>query len=676
MEDRAKAPASPSAETVLGGRYRILPDNRLPEYDSPGAPAYGAVDMEAQDAPMFALICDAVIPARQREMAVLRRQDRMGGMVGLKEWGHVPWGDDGALRLAVVFGYPPGARIAIHPDGVLPRISETEMVERLIEPALPMLSFLASRNAAHRAIRPDNLYQGETATAPLVFGECVTTPPGLHQPVVFETIERGMADRTARGQGSEADDLYALGVMIVAFLFGRVPGFGLSDDAIIDGKLQAGTYAWLLNRRALPRGLIEPIRGLVSDDPRFRWTVDDLTAWVADSSIRPRKQIMTKSPRPFTYGGHDYPNTRMLARAFARDWNAAAVEIRQGRLLKWVQRSGNEDHRGVAGSVISGAMTQLNALGAAGSRQEAKLVSQVCIALDPLGPIRFEGLSVMHDGIGSALVFAQGDDSRHRALLDLMRSDLPIFWLSRSREVASGDGQAGLVMRRAVQSLKRTGPGFGPERALYELNPGLSCQSPLVAGRGVVGIGSLLIALEAAAEGGGKPPFDRHIAAFVAARFTRDVDRHLLLLADRNNDAGMGAGTLAILAAIQAMHGPPGLPGIARWIEPMLGPVVATFSNRTLREKIESQVHRLVKAGNLVGLASLLVESRWKTWDSKMRLAARAEFLHNEAEIARLSGREGTYTARGQRIGYKVASLVSLCIGLFALVRLVSQHAG
>lgn len=677
-EERAQVPVASPSDVILSGRYRILADNRLPDLDSPAAPAYAAIDMDAQSAPMFALLGDGQLPLRHREIAMLRRQDRAGSLT-LKEWGIVPWGGDGGERLAAVFSNPPGARIAAGNDGALPKISEDGMVDRVIQSALPILSFLGTRGSAHRAIRPNNMYYGDTANAPLIFGECVMGPPGLHQPIVFETIERSMADPTARGQGSVADDLYALGILIVAFLFGRMPGFSKTDEAIVAGKVDAGTYAWLLNRRVLPRGLIEPIRGLVSDDPRSRWTVDDLTAWAADHSMRPRKSTMTKSPRPFSYRGHDYPNMRMLAHAFAKDWGAAASEIRQGRLVKWVQRSSIEDSRGTSVNVIASAMAQLNAgVGAAAIRQEMRLVAQVCVALDPLGPIRFESMSVMNDGIGTALAAAQGDDDRLRGLLDLLRSELLIFWIDRNREMLGKDSQAGLVMRRVVQALKRPGPGFGPERALYEMNPTLRCQSPLLARRYVADVDTLLVALEEAAGtlDADRTLLDRHVAAFIAARFNRDIDRHLLLLADRGDRSAIATGTLAILASIQALHGPRNLPRIAAWLGGMLDPVIASFSNRNLREKVEAQVRRLVRDGNLTGLASLLVESRWKAWDSKMRIAARAEFMHNEAEIARLKNREGRYTARGQTIGYRVASLISMCIALFALVRVVSQYAG
>ena len=196
--DRTQASAASPSDITLAGRYRIFADSRVPEFDSPGAVAFAAVDMDAQAAPMFALVCDGQAPVRLREMAMLRRQDHEGSL-SLKEWGIVPWGADGVERVAVVFNHPPGARITVGKDGNLPKIPEDQMVSRVIQPALPILSFLGTRGSAHRAIRPANMYHGDAATAPFVFGECVICPPGLHQPVVFETIERSMADPAARG---------------------------------------------------------------------------------------------------------------------------------------------------------------------------------------------------------------------------------------------------------------------------------------------------------------------------------------------------------------------------------------------------------------------------------------------------------------------------------------------
>ena len=36
----------------------------------------------------------------------------------------------------------------------------------------------------------------------IIFGEFVTSPPGFDQPIVFETIDRGMAGEGGRGLGT------------------------------------------------------------------------------------------------------------------------------------------------------------------------------------------------------------------------------------------------------------------------------------------------------------------------------------------------------------------------------------------------------------------------------------------------------------------------------------------
>src|SRR3546814_1206117 len=77
--------------------------------------------------------------------------------------------------------------------------------------------------------------------------------------------------------------------------------------------------------------------------------------------------------------------------------------------------------------------------------------------------------------------------------------------------------------------LNQTGPGFGLERVLYELNPSIHCRSPLIEHLYVTRIEELVPALERAAanrDRGGRP-MDRHIASFAVAR-SPDVDERFV----------------------------------------------------------------------------------------------------------------------------------------------------
>ena len=82
---------------------------------------------------------------------------------------------------------------------------------------------LSERERTHRAICPNNLYFADTGQRTLMLGEAAPAPPGFSQPDLFEPIELAGADKAARGEGTLADDLFALGITVLCLLLGRVP---------------------------------------------------------------------------------------------------------------------------------------------------------------------------------------------------------------------------------------------------------------------------------------------------------------------------------------------------------------------------------------------------------------------------------------------------------------------
>ena len=63
------------------------------------------------------------------------------------------------------------------------------------------LEQLSNRGVTHRSLRHDNLFFSDETREKVVLGDFVSTSAGFDQPVVYETIERGMADEGGRGSG-------------------------------------------------------------------------------------------------------------------------------------------------------------------------------------------------------------------------------------------------------------------------------------------------------------------------------------------------------------------------------------------------------------------------------------------------------------------------------------------
>lgn len=665
----------PAADALLHERYQISVDGALPEWDSPAARAYAAVDLQRSTTPLFALVCDPAMPARTDLMAVLRRFERPA-MLRLVDWGLVPWGEGGARRVVAIFQQPAGARLTPSLNTPVPPMAFERVAEQALRPIATTLRILVGPKQAHRAIRPDNMFYGATARAPLVLGECVTGPAGIHQPVTFETIERGMADAMGRGDGTVADDLYATGVLALYLLFGRNPAAGRSDTEILAAKLELGSYAALVGENHVPREFMEPLRGLLQDDARARWGLDDLDQWLGGHRTRVRKLVpQHRAVRSFEFNGKPYIVPRALAHAFGRDWNAASVAIGDPGLAKWIERAVREDLREDAVAVAAAANVR-RASQSLGTGGDTRLVGQVCLVLDPTGPIRANGLSIMADGLGTALAAARDDSARMKDIAEILRLELPLIWFRLQHGGTFVGPTWERQMRRLSQYLKQAGPGYGILRCLYEFNPTLPCQSPVLRDAHVIGLDDFLDALEthAATADQDELPLDQHMVAFVGARCGGEVDGALAALGDRNDGARVAAGAIALLGLVQKRTQIRNLPHLGRWMGKLTAPVVAGFRNRPLRQKLRVQAANMVKAGDLAGLHAILVNDRLRRWDANAAALARAEFAAVTAEIARYDAGMRQYIQRARSIGHLAAAVLSGAIAVWALVALVSTY--
>src|SRR5271168_2249218 len=221
VADGAGADAEPEESAdlsvLLRGRCAIFPDQPLPQYSSKRAVAFHAQMRNDPMRPLFALLTEPDMPARVDFMESMRSYN-LHGILKAAEWGMVDWPGEARRRFVIVLDRPGGNRVMPMLDAPQAPLSEDELVTGLLQPLLPSLKELAGRGLGHRGIRPDNLFYIDGGRRAMVLGEGVTTAPGFDQPAVFETIECAMCDPIGRGEGTQANDLYALGVTLLFLL--------------------------------------------------------------------------------------------------------------------------------------------------------------------------------------------------------------------------------------------------------------------------------------------------------------------------------------------------------------------------------------------------------------------------------------------------------------------------
>ena len=250
-------------------------------------PAYLARDRVAADGRRVAFAVSRDASPRPRHLKLL--MDGIDNLMMLLAHGLAP-----STPAAQGEGYfvicapPPGPSIAASPTG-----GRSGRRRPCAAPIARVLAVLQERGSTHRAIRPDNVFE----SAP---GQPVTLGAGLggsgrHASTlrVRNTSTTPRAHPAGRGEGTTADDVYALGVLSLTLLNGRVLMASMMTSAMIPWKLDLGSFAALTRKRRLPARL--PICWMACS-PMMRSTVPNTDRVARPASLRGRRPLSRPAP--------------------------------------------------------------------------------------------------------------------------------------------------------------------------------------------------------------------------------------------------------------------------------------------------------------------------------------------------------------------------------------------
>lgn len=658
---------------LLEGRFEIHADAPLPAYDSLAAKAYSATETRSQTTRLMALVCDPRMPQRMDFLSQIG-SFVPSGMIKMVEHGVVDWHPENRRKLAAVMELPGGERVFSTMNAAVRAMDDTELTRIVLIELMPVLKELQVRRLTHRAIRPTNLFFSDNTRQHIILGEGFTSPPAYDQPQFMETIESAMADPSARGNGRFSDDLYALGATLLMLNLGRNPAAEVDSDKLLANKINDGSYSALVGSYRITGPIIEVLRGLLMDDVKERWTLNDLDLWVNGKRLTPKQpKFPPRATRPLSFGGEDHLNLRSLSFSFARHWEQASQVIRSNNFENWLKRTLGDEERVNALVKAIGPLT-----GGGGGEAGDRVVTRTCIVLDSPQPLHYKGLSVQVDGIGPAAALAVTQPARRQVLSEIIAARLVPGWIAGQAEARSENVAIQNLFENLPSLLSQSGPGFGFERVVYELNRDLPLMSPKFERFHLVEVEDFMKALEVIAQETGRPahPIDRHVAAFLGARAQAVTDQWLRPLVEVDGSAGLALGVVRLLAMLQqsAKSGP--MPHLCSWMLALLEPSVAAYNNRRRQKALREELDKAVGRGLLGDLVKPLDDAAGLDRDKKGFASATTNYARAAAQVGNLEREASRRDQTALQMGEQAAAvscgiLASIAISTISIIYLI-----
>jgi len=252
-EDSTHNPEKPSTESSNHkGDVAVLPDSEiyltkpLGDYAPHPLRAYAANCSHVGDTPCAAIITDPRYTPRIN--AINAYQEIANPHIAhLVTHGVAQMPGAQADSYALVYEDNFGKRLYANNDGLSLGWKAERVLEKIATPIITILRDFQARGLVHGNIRATNLYDGGGSNfSSIILGDCLSLPASMAQPVIYEPIERAMADPIGRGEGTIEDDLYALGVLLAMHWRSYDPLRGKSKNEIISAKVTQTSFLTMI----------------------------------------------------------------------------------------------------------------------------------------------------------------------------------------------------------------------------------------------------------------------------------------------------------------------------------------------------------------------------------------------------------------------------------------------
>ena len=657
-------------------RYFIDLKSELKEYSTDSVRAYDAGNTQSNPRGLFAMICDPRYTPRTNVSKNYKMQAN-STLPTLVEYGRVIM-HDGTARYCYIYQNNLGSRVYNSDENIAMGWKTERLIETLLIPIVNCLDELQKRDVTHGNIRMSNLYDGGKKDFDKVkLGECLSVPASFNQPVMYEPIERAMADPIGRGEGTIKDDLYALGVILAMHVRNFDPQKGKSEDDIVAAKVVQGSYAALIGSSdRIASGISDLIRGLLSDNDKTRWGLEEVMDWLdgrRQNSKQPFK--IKKAARGIEFMGRTFFYARTFAYRMQHNPQEVIPLIEGNELTHWIERS--LDDREMLQRIEMAFESAKE--GGAGVGYWDRLLPRISIAMDHQAPIRYRGMALHMNAIGNALALAFIEKKGMANFVELFNNGILHFWITTIAEMNIDVAEYVQLLDKVRGFLRQPGMMNGIERCLYFLNPSIHCLSPLVAEYYASAPDEYLKALESVAKV--KAPnypnviIDQHAACFLVSRDPRLIEPHAFDLTSGQDFRHIIA-TLNILAAIQKFNDLGPLPHLTEWMCTLLNPVIERYHDSEYQKKLKKDIETKKEDGDLSKILVLLESPEKVKKDQVTYRRALAKYRELETEKQTLSQKMQKPKYFSERTGQEWAATISGVISVLIIIGFLLVHYG
>jgi eukaryotic-like serine/threonine-protein kinase len=636
------------SNTLIAGRYAVDTSQVLLDAGG-GIPAYLARDRMASDGKRVALAVSRDASPNLRALRVL--QDPIDNLMVPLGHGIAPLPGGKGEGTFIICTPPPGPSVS----AAMNTWPDKALMDLVLRPIARVLDTLQDRGLTHRAIRPNNVFQSAPGQ-PVTLGAAWAAPPAMHQHAVFESPYTAMCHPAARGPGTIADDVYALGVMLLTLAFGMEPMANMDDETIIRWKIDLGSFTALTRDHPLSGAFADLLHGMLADDPDHRPLPAQLLDPVSLRGRRAAARPPRRSQHPLMLNDLAVFDARMLGYALLLDPKKAVQFLSNGLVTQWLRR-------GLGDASLATQIEDLVRARAgdskAGPLGDAFLVMHTISAISPRMPLCWRGIALWPDGLPGLLAQGvAGEADLLTAAEELLIQDAVTPWVRADLRPERPEPPDVSAHRSHA---------LGPIvllRLFYILNPMLPCRAAAMATGWVADIPALLRFLERIAGTAGENVIDIQMSAFIAAHADRKSEMQVNNLASAKTADLYRHGELALLRDLQTRYHPNPMPALAKWAAARLRPGLDRWRNKPRRQALQARLDVVAQAGFLARLIELTDDPGARAIDLAGALQAELELRAIDAEVSAIDGEDRLRLADAERFGQAITG----GIGLAALI--------